>query len=167
MTNDDRPKPFDVPLVNIPDSQPFGSPIVDFAGIRVAQGMRKFHHRNCEHRRLVYNTPERRIWCEECERTIEAFDAFKMLADNFHQMALAAESDRQRAKEALGMHLVRRAAKNVDRTWGNNMAPACPHCGGGILAHDMLGCGSVSAEIEVARRKRDLAEKSCEIKNNE
>lgn len=55
MKDDDRPKLFDVPLVNESDNQPFGSPIIDFAGVRVAHGMRKFHHRTCEHKSLVYN----------------------------------------------------------------------------------------------------------------
>lgn len=81
------------------------------------------------------------------------------MANNFHQMVLAAEGDRRRAREALESHLVRRAAKAVDRTWSSKMAPACPHCGRGILAHDLLNCGSVSAEIEVARRKREHGEK--------
>jgi len=153
--DEDKPKPFDVPLENRPDSQPFGAPVVDFAGVRIAHGMRKFHHRVCKHNRLVYSTNERRVWCEACERTIDAFDAFMSLTNNFQQMKLAAEFEQKQAREALGMHLVRRAAKNVDRTWGAGMAPACPHCGKGILAHDMLGGDCVSAEIEVARRKRD------------
>lgn len=155
MTDDDLPKPFDVPLEHDQGSQPFGSPIVDFAGVRVAHGLRKYHHRTCEHKSLVYNPSERRIWCESCERTIEAFDAFMMVVRNFQDMVRAAEHERQLAREALGMHLVRRAAKAIDRVWGHKMAPACPHCRKGLLPHDMLSCGSVSMEIEVARRKRD------------
>ena len=155
--DDDKPKPFDVPLENRNDCEPFGSPVIDFAGVRVAQGMRKFHHRQCEHNSLVYNVSERRIWCETCERTIESFDAFMSLANQFHAMVRAAEYERRQARDALGAVLVRRAAKAIDRVWGRGMAMQCPHCHNGILAHDALSCGSISGEIEIARRKRDIA----------
>ena len=154
MSEDDRVKPFDVPIENVPGSQLFGSPIIDFAGVRISHGLRKFHHRRCEHKTLVYSIEERRIWCEECERTIDGFEAFMTLTRSFQNMKLAAEAEARAARDALGAHLVRRAAKAVDRTWGHKMAVCCPHCDGGILAHDMLIHGSISAEIEIARRKR-------------
>ena len=156
MSEDDRPKPFDVPLENDPGSQPFGSPVIDFGGVRIAHGMRRYLHRRCEHKQLIYSRDERRIWCEECERTIEAFDAFMTVADHFHKMQRAANAELARATEASKAHLVRRAAKELDRVWGRKMAASCPHCKKGILPEDGLGrMSSISREMELARRKRD------------
>jgi len=154
MSADDIIPPFDVPLENVPNAQPFGSPIIDFGGVRVAHGMRRFLHRKCEHRSLVYSMDERRIWCENCERTIEAFDAFMSIVKYFHQMELAAQAEIVRAREASKFHLVRRAAKELDRIWGRKMAASCPHCGNGIIPEDGLRMSSRSRDLEIARRKR-------------
>jgi hypothetical protein len=150
-------KPVDVPLGNRQDSQPFGSPVIDFASVRVSHGLPKYHHKKCDHKTLVYSSEERRVWCEDCERTIENFEALMTIVRSFQEMESAAQHKLSRAAESEAAFLVRRAAKAVDRTWGQKMAVDCPHCRRGILAEDMEHHGAVSREIEIQRRKNAKA----------
>ncbi|WP_132552887.1 hypothetical protein [Rhizobium azibense] len=136
--------------------------MIDFGEMRIAFGLPKFHHKVCKHRRLTYNVAERRVWCQECESTVDGFDAFMLIANHFHAMERAAQAKLARAAEIENATLVKRAAKNLDRSWNgkNPMAVCCPHCRGGLLPEDFQSGGSaVSREIEIARRKRLKAEK--------
>jgi hypothetical protein len=149
----------DIPLVNDPRAEPFGQPVIDFAGVRIAHGLPKFHHPRCEHKALIYDENERRIWCDGCERTLDAFDAFMTTVKYFDAMVLAAQSDRDRAKEAREATLVRRAAKWLDRVWARKMLPQCARCGHGMTPDEALNCGQVSLEYEAARRKKETTVK--------
>jgi hypothetical protein len=53
--------------------------------------------------------------------------------------------------------LIRRAAKEIDRTWGHKMSPCCPHCRGALLPEDFASgaASSFNSEMERARRHRD------------
>jgi hypothetical protein len=146
----------DIPLIEQPGSTPFGSPVIDLAEVRIRFGKADLRKgRPCEHRALIYSRDERRVWCEDCERTIDSFDAFMTLTTHFHTMERAATGKQAKADEALARTIVRRAAKVLDKAWGK-MAPLCPHCRTGLLPEDFAdGFGSaVGIEIERARRKR-------------
>jgi hypothetical protein len=157
--SDDDKRPFDTPLESVPTSTPYSSPVIDFGDIRIAHGLTRHPYRVCEHKGLTYSTHERRVWCSDCERTIDGFDAFMVVVNHFHTMERAARSALARAKEAEGKTLVRRAAKWLDRVWGRKMLPVCPRCGRGITPEEMLQCGQVSLEYEAMRRKRETVTK--------
>lgn len=152
-------KPIDVPLISTPGCEPFGQPVIDLAEMRIKRGNACARRAApCKHRALIYSQEERRVWCEDCERTIDSFDAFMTLVGKFHPMVNAAKHALERAREAEGFTISLRAAKVFDRAWrGNQMAVCCPHCRTGLLPEDFLSGGSqVSAEIERARRARAL-----------
>lgn len=145
------------PLVEDEGSRPYGSPVVDFADIRIAHGLPKFHAKVCKHSRLTYNRAQRRIWCSDCESSVDGFDAFMSVADHFQKMELAAQSKLQKAQEALDGTIVRRAARHLSRIWsGNQMAVSCPHCKGGLLPDDFENGGrsAWSRELELAKRAK-------------
>lgn len=149
------------------DSEPImaatgdGAEVIDLDGVRVQRGLaRRPWLSRCKHHRLVYCTDERRVWCEDCQRTIENFDAFMVLADNFQRMEAAAHRKLELADEAMRYSLIRRATKAVDRAWLGGWAVACPHCRAGILAEDYAdGLGMQTArDYEMARRARQKEE---------
>lgn len=133
-----------------------GLKVVDFGDLRVARGLSRRPFTRCRHLRLVFDNHERRIWCEDCEKNIDPFDAFEAIALNMDR----AISQYQRIKEdALqarehNLHLI--AAKNIEKAWrGKTLAPPCPHCGRGLLPEDFSKqCGGVSAVLERQRRKK-------------
>jgi hypothetical protein len=157
--SDEPINPNDVPLEAREGSTPYSSPVIDLAEVRIAYGLPKPGQRVCSHRRLIYCRSERRVWCEDCESTVESFDAFMTVTEHFHLMEREARAKLARAAEAEAATLVKRASKNLDRQWNGKhpMAVSCPHCRGGLLPEDFIDGGSaVSRDIELARRKRAI-----------
>ena len=60
-----------------------GVTVVNIGDVRVARGMSRRHHSSCPHIQLIYDQNERRIWCNDCERDVEAFDAFRGLVERY------------------------------------------------------------------------------------
>jgi ribosomal protein S27E len=132
--------------------------VIDLAGIRIQWGLPKNRANRCTHDDMVYDSRERRVWCKSCETTVENFDAFRRLVDEFARMEAAARRKMTAAEEALTATLNRRATKAIDHVWsGNKMAVGCPHCRKGLLPEDFdNGVGlRMSREYELARRLRD------------
>jgi len=144
-----------------PDATPRSKPVIDLGEWRIAYGHPRYPEKICKHRSLVYSTEERRVWCEDCQRTVDNFDAFMVLANVHHDMVNTLKRKMQKADEIQKAWLHRKAAKELDQTWGRKMAVACPHCGRGLLAEDFAGGGGTrtSRDIELARRKREKGEK--------
>jgi len=135
--------------------------VIDFAGLQLQHGKRK--HRlpaKCEHKRLLYSTAERSVECQDCGKEVEHFQAFMILVSHFDKMMDQAKIHLARAKAGSEAHLVRRASKEIDRSWGHKMAPCCPHCRNGLLPEDFErgAAAAISRELEIARRKRKGAE---------
>jgi hypothetical protein len=148
----------DDPMEPLGEGGTWNNAVVDFAGYKIAAGRRPWKSPPCEHKRLLYDRSDRRVWCEACAHTIDSFDAFMALADRFQEIANAARNDRQQAADALAAVIIRRGAKAIDRAWGRKMAPCCPHCHRGLLPHDFAGgaASAVGFEWENARRKGAL-----------
>ena len=132
-----------------------GPNVIDIGELRVSRGLSRRPHSTCAHRRLTYDTGERRIWCRDCERDIEGFDAFTILATQCHQFL---EQNARRAREleeAERFQARSIAVKALDKVWrSRTMAPCCPHCRRGLLPEDMKNLGSVGINYERARRER-------------
>lgn len=147
----------DIPLIVQDGSTPFGAAVIDLAEVRIRFGIsdRKVG-RPCEHRNLIYSREERRVWCEDCTRTIENFEAFMIFTEHFQKMERAVRGKQHLVDKALTATVTRRATKVIDRAWsGNQMAICCPHCRAGLLPEDFEnGLSQISAEIERARRAR-------------
>lgn len=139
-------------------SAPFVSEVIDLDGVRVRFGRSRACFPACEHKRLVYSTAEKRIWCEDCQNTVENFDAFMTLTRYFGGMVRAVRKMTQEAEGALASTVRRRATKVLDHAWSSRLeAVGCPHCSRGILPEDFAGGirSRTSREMEMARRKRD------------
>jgi hypothetical protein len=151
----------DEPLFPNPESSPmYAAEVIDLGDVRVEYGHPRYHHRRCEHKKLLYNAEERRIWCADCERTIEGFDAFKMLTRNFHAMLSHAKARVDEAHKLAAAQVHMKALKAVEKAWRgpNTMAVCCPHCSRGLLPEDFASGGSqMSRDLEMARRQREAA----------
>lgn len=159
MSDDEKLPPADVEIEPFDDgARAFGRPIIDFETIRIQAGRTPFKKRDqiCEHNSLVYNDSDRRVWCEDCKSTVDPYDAFMRIVMQWHHIQGSINGKLARASEAMNATLVRRAAKNLDRSWGHKMAPNCPHCHNGLLPDDFADGirSSRSRELEEARRSR-------------
>jgi hypothetical protein len=112
---------------------------------------------------MVYDQNERRVWCKDCEKDVESFDAFKLIAENFtKQNAILAKRERK-ITEAENHNIRRLAVKTLDKAWSKKRAvPCCPHCNEGLLPDDFkngVGLSSKSYALEQRRRKSKEKEK--------
>ena len=138
------------------DEQPYIQPqVIDLGAVRVARGLSRRVYPACKHRQLRYDSADRRVWCADCETTLESFDAFMVFVDNFQAITDAARRRLDEANAAREAVIHRIAAREVEATWRGKMAVTCPHCHRGILPGDPLG--AVSPDFEMARRARDGA----------
>ena len=106
-----------------------GVKVVDIGDLRVARGRSRRERSACPHRQLIYDNQERRIWCEDCQTTVEPFDAFIGLVERFY---VAEENIKRRQKavaEAEAFSLRSRASKAMDEMFGKRSSvPCCPKC---------------------------------------
>lgn len=145
------------PLEPLEPTGRWDSPVIDFAGYKARIGRTPYREKLCKHKSVLYSPSERRIWCNDCNSGVEPFDAFITIAEHFVEIARESRADRRRASDALSAVITRRAAKELDSTWGRGMAPCCPHCRRGLLPHDFANgaAAAMSKEIEIARREKD------------
>ena len=148
----------DTPLTPNDEAKPFSATVINLDGVRIKWGRtRPGDGKKCEHRTLIYSTEEKRVWCEDCKRTIENWDALMTVIRHFQMMEQEARSKNRQADDALKHTARLRATKALDKAWsGNVYAVACPHCRGGLLPEDFAnGARSMtSREIEIQRRKK-------------
>lgn len=132
--------------------------IIDLAGVRIQWGRTKTKYRErCEHKSMVYDQGERRVWCEDCSRTIDNFDALMVLVRHFSKMLAEAKSKIYKANEHFGKSARLRATKALDRIWsGRTMAVQCPHCKKGLLPDDFADGAAAcwAKELEIAARSK-------------
>lgn len=146
-------------LMEMHTSGAYHHEVIDLAGIRIARGMLKPREKRCEHMRLVVSQSERLIECEDCNRSVDAFDAVMVVMRHMEKMLSEVNGRKRRADEAMKATIQLRAAKSLERSWRHRMAPCCPHCHHGLLPEDFDrgAAGAISCELEVARRVRDRA----------
>lgn len=131
-----------------------GVTVVDFGDIRVARGLTRRHHASCPHKHMNYDPKERRIWCRDCERDVEAYDAFLIIVEHYDHAFKALVAREKRLAEAEAFKVRSLAAKAMDEAWrSRNMVPACPHCSYGLFPEYFKnGVGSMlSREYAQAR----------------
>lgn len=130
--------------------------VVAIEDLRVARGLTRRPLSSCRHRQLVYDDKERRVWCQDCESEVEAFDAFLQTVEVFASAKRKIDRRMQELAEAETFQLRSRAAKRMDEYWrSHRWVPLCPHCNSAILPEDVVkGLGQKSKSIEIAARKR-------------
>lgn len=114
----------------------------------------------CDHKHVELDSHGDIVRCVKCKTQVSAFWALSMLAECYDKefgKLQAGRSSLEKAKES-GLHLL--AARKVEKVWRSRTdAPACPHCGRGILAKDDLGSRRVSIAIEMRRREVGAADR--------
>ena len=137
-----------------------GVNVVDFGDIRVGRGLTRRPVTTCQHKRLSYDSKERRIWCRDCEQDVEAFDAFESLLNQVHDVEARLERREKEIDVAENhcLHLI--AAKNIEKMWrSRHMVPTCPVCRHGILPEDFKNGHTGTVDRELAKRWRAKASK--------
>lgn len=154
-------------MTNLPPLEPFETWrgvdfVVDLAGYRVRSGRTPYKSQKdlCKHTKVIYSSTERRVWCEDCNSPVDAFDALMTVVHHFENMQMEINRRLNKASEGKRAVIGRRAAKEFDNLWNRKMAPCCPHCQRGLLPHDFADGASsaVGIEYENARRKRELTQ---------
>ncbi|RIK92463.1 MAG: hypothetical protein DCC73_11815 [Proteobacteria bacterium] len=147
--------------------QPFlsGVKVIDFGEIRIARGFSRYPFSLCQHKSMVYDRAERRIWCEECERNLDAFDVVMNMVEGFDAAVKKLDARHKKILEA-EQHTIRlRAARAIDKAWqSHTTVPMCPHCSHGLFpehfANEKFGLvGKDYARATIARAKRKKEEK--------
>lgn len=138
-----------------------GVTVVDIGDVRVARGKTRRAHASCPHAKLIYDSAERRIWCKDCERDVEPFDAFVNLVASYDRAYKAIASREDQLREAEKFQVRSIAAKKIDEAWrSRNMVPACPHCSMGLFPEDfkigMAMMGKDYAKARIAAKKKQL-----------
>lgn len=139
------------------EEQPYihGVTVVDIGDLRVARGMTRRPASTCRHARLTYDPRERRIWCKDCEKDVDPFDAFTGLVEQYDRACKDINKRADEIDEASRFQCRSIAAKKVDEVWRRRkVVPACPSCGHGIFPEDYAdGVPTVGREYALARRK--------------
>ncbi len=132
-----------------------GTKVVDIGDIRVSRGQTRVPRQTCSHRNLAYDEAERRVYCQDCENDVEAFDAFLILVHEYDSAWKAINRARTEIREAANHQLRSRAAKTMDDYWrSRKTAPNCPHCNEALLPEDVAGKRLSSSSLELSRQKR-------------
>lgn len=132
-----------------------GVKVVDIGDIRVARGLSRRPASSCPHRRLHYDSRERRIWCADCEQNIESFDAFEIIVSQFSAQDRKNKRRAAELDEAEKFQIRTIAARQLDLAWRKRaMVPACPNCGGGLFPEDFKDGISVKLGREYAEAQR-------------
>lgn len=114
-----------------------GLTVVDIGDLRVSRGMTRRPASVCRHNRVTYDTSERRIWCRDCEKDVDPFDAFKNLSENYNRVYSSIQKERKELDEIGQFKIISIAAKTIDKAWrSHSMVPACPACGNGLFPED-------------------------------
>ena len=134
----------------------YGVKVVDIGDLRVSQGLSRRPLSACNHTNLDYDSKERRIWCEDCEHDVEAFDVFLQIVGYFHAAISDIKKRRERLASAEKFQARSLAVKSLDKVWrSRTIVPACPHCNRGLLPEDYkFGVERVGKEFEIARRRK-------------
>ena len=123
-----------------PQDYIYGVNVVQIEDLRVARGLTRRPASSCRHEQLVYDQGERRVWCQDCEAEVEAFDAFVGIVEVFSRGMSKLNTRKREMAEAESFQIRSRAAKVMDEAWrSTKTAPLCPPCMTAILPEDVAG----------------------------
>lgn len=139
-----------------PQEYTYGVKVVQIEDLRVARGLTRRPASSCRHKQLVYDQGERRVWCQDCEAEVEAFDAFVGIVEVFSAGMSKLNTRRRELAEAEAFQMRSRAAKVMDEAWrSTKTSPLCPHCKTAILPEDVAnGVTKTSKALVIDARKR-------------
>jgi hypothetical protein len=111
----------------------------------------------CGHIHLTLNDSGEIITCDDCSHQVSAYWAVRTIMEQWARQERKVAQARQQVQLDAAAIIHLKAAKLVERIWrSKNLVPCCPHCNKGIMPHDGLGSITVSKDIEIARRRKEL-----------
>jgi hypothetical protein len=117
-----------------PQNYLHGVNVVDFGDVRVSRGKTRREFSGCGHKKLNYDQMERRIWCSDCEKDVDPFDALMLMLEHYDSACKHLEEKSKRIMEASEFRCRSLAAKNIDEVWRRRkVVPVCPHCKHGLF----------------------------------
>lgn len=133
-----------------------GLKVVDIGDLRVSRGQTRRPYSACQHTALVYDPGERRIWCKDCEKDVDPFDAFKGLAERYSTAVDGLKRRQEHLDEVEQFKMRSIAAREMDKAWrSKGMVPCCPHCNNGLFPEDFKsGPHLISRDYAAARLAR-------------
>lgn len=136
--------------------------VVELRDLRIARARHNPLRNKCRHRSLAFNDLERRIHCDDCGETVEAYDAFKTLCNSWEEATRKLKRREEAVKKSEAHSIRSRAAKVMDDEWRRrSTVPLCPHCTEALLPEDIVkGLASAGKSLIVARRKRNQEKSS-------
>ena len=133
-----------------------GVTVIDIGDIRVSRGRTRRPYSSCGHRRLSYDTQERRIWCRDCEREVEPFDAFERLVEAYARAHAQLQKRREELEQVENFRARSLAARQMDKAWQKRKTvPACPHCHQGLLPEDFKHGIRMTVSRRFAEKQRE------------
>lgn len=132
-----------------------GLKVVDIGDMRIKRGMTRRPASSCRHSTVHYDKQERRLWCPDCEKNVEAFDVVVGIAESLDAKTKGMEKREQKLKEVEEERLVSLAARAIDKLWRRrNMVPCCPNCNEGLLPEDFKDFRGAMVNADWTRAKR-------------
>jgi hypothetical protein len=136
----------------------FGVTVVDIGDIRVSRGLTRRPSSSCRHKQLRYDPRERRIWCADCEKDVDSFDAFKLLTEQYHSALEGLKQRQARLVEAEMFQVRLIATKTIEKAWrSKSMVPACPSCQNGLFPEDFKREPAMLGKDYARARRRAIA----------
>lgn len=139
-----------------PQDYLYGVKVVDIGDLRIARGKTRRPYESCKHMALVYDNNERRIYCSDCERDVEAFDAFETLVERWNGMMVNLKRRESEIVQAESFTARRLATKTLDAIWRKkDEVPNCPHCNEALLPEDFVNTRVKRSSARLARARRE------------
>lgn len=132
--------------------------IIDIGYLRIARGYTRRPVMTCAHHRLVIDDKERRLWCQDCEKEVDAFDFLRAFMRNYQLARIRFLKESEELNEARKFSARLIATRVMEKAWRKRSSvPVCPHCHHGIHPEDVAsGVGQMdkdlSAKINANRR---------------
>ena len=134
-----------------------GLTVVDIGDLRVSRGLTRRPASSCQHRRMSYDPRERRIWCRDCEKDVDAFDAFIKFTEQYDRAYKDIQKRREELHQAERFQCRSIAAQKIDKAWrSKNSVPACPHCSHGLFPEDFKNGMSMMGKDYAMKRRAAL-----------
>jgi len=107
----------------------------------------------CRSTKYEVDFQNKEVTCADCGAIVQPFDAICNLAQHYDRLQSEVRNLLQQRKQIVDWKPWLLSMRKLERTYrGGDMLPCCPHCGRGIMAHE-LNKAATSKQRELERRK--------------
>lgn len=143
-----------------PQDYLYGLKVVELDNIRIARGKTKRSYEKCNHLHMVIDDNERRVFCEDCQMAITAFDGLMALFKNWGRIVESLDRRSEEVRAAEKYSIRRIATKAIDSEFMKAYTvPCCPHCNEGLIPDDFTKIKRASKSLVMQKRKNQEQKK--------